>query len=281
MAKKSVQRKKVKIGIALFSQMIPFHRELKKGFLEEAKKRGDDLVTYSADHDLEKQAEQVRKLISQKVDVIVICPVDSMQIGKSIALANNADIPVFTADTKNMSNNGKVICAITSDNIQGGVLAARLMARAIRYEGRVVLLSHPGLTSCADRIEGFGTTIKEYPEITILRKLEILPLRQNIRKLMESILQGRERVKGIFAVSDEAALGALDAIQNVVTRIKVIIVGHDAIPEARKAIADGKIYADVRQHPIKIGHETIKIVHEYLEGLKVPPVHLVEVGTWT
>ncbi len=133
------QKKDIKIGVSLFSETIPFHQNLKKGLDEEAKKQNNDLITLSAEYDNDKQAEHVKDLISKKVDVIVICPIDSFVIGESILLANQAGIPVITADTANMSEKGEVISHITSDNIQGGKLAGKLMARAIKYEGNLLL----------------------------------------------------------------------------------------------------------------------------------------------
>ena len=275
------KKRKLRIGVTTFSKEIPFHQELEKGLYEEAKKQGDELIVYSGDNNHTKQAEQVKALISEKVDAIVICPVDSMAIGKSIDEANKAGIPVFTADTTNMSEEGKVITHITSDNLQGGKLAGRLLARAINYEGNVAVLTHPTITSCLERERGFRESIESYPDIKLVSELPALGSREEAKKATEKLLSGKAKIKGVFAVSDESALGALNAIEKPGKAEKMFIVGYDAIPEAKTAIAEGRIYADVRQFPIKIGQETIKIINEYFEGIKVPPIVLVEVGTWT
>ena len=62
---------------------------------------------------------------------------------------------------------------------------------------------------------------------------------------------------------------------------KVAIVGYDASPEARKAIAAGGMYGDAIQYPSKIGSTTIDIIHGYFGGKQPPPVIKIPVGTFT
>ena len=49
----------------------------------------------------------------------------------------------------------------------------------------------------------------------------------------------------------------------------VVIIGFDAVPEAREAIKAGKIYADVIQRPREIGKQTIQAVQTYISGGEV------------
>ena len=235
----------------------------------------------AAYYDQNKHAVQVETLISKKVDVIVITPVDSFIIGESITKANKAGIPVITTDTANMSEKGKVISHITSDNFQGGKLAAKLLARSIKYKGKAVILSLPTIESCIERVKGFKKAIEIYPDIEVLDELPVKADRKETEAIVQKILQEKKVIDGIFAVSDELILGALKAVESKKISKEIMLVGYDAIPEVRTAIADGRIYADVRQFPIKIGQETIKIINEHFEGIKVPPIVHMEVGTWT
>jgi hypothetical protein len=72
--------------------------------------------------------------------------------------------------------------------------------------------------------------------------------------------------------------------QRIIPRFLVIymvIVGYDATPEAKKAIADGRIYGDAIQYPVKIGTLAIQTISNHFAGKKVPEVVPVPVGTWT
>lgn len=62
----------------------------------------------------------------------------------------------------------------------------------------------------------------------------------------------------------------------------MIVVGYDATPEARTAIAsDTLLKADAVQDPVEIGRRTIEIVAQALAGQDVPPVVAVSVSLLT
>jgi ribose transport system substrate-binding protein len=97
----------------------------------------------------------------------------------------------------------------------------------------------------------------------------------------EDILQAHPGLDGIFGINDDSALGALAAIEKAGRSGRVTIVGFDAIPEARAAIAAGKIYADVIQQPREIGSRAVDAVAAYLSGQKVDPVTLIACQLFT
>ena len=270
------------IGISLLTNEHPFYRDLVEGIKSETEKIGGfELKIVYGEFDADKQAKQIEGFIADKVDVIVISPCSSVKIGDSIVKANNANIPVFTADISNNSGNGKVITHIASDNEQGGRLAARLIARAVGYSGKVGIIDHPGITSTEERVNGFREMIRKFPDIKVVSTVSAWGQREKAVVAMKKIVQDVPDVKGVFAINDVCALGALEVVEESKKTGQIFIVGYDAEMDVRKAISQGKIYADVRQYPLKIGQETIKSINEYFKGIKLPPVLLVEVGTWT
>ena len=61
----------------------------------------------------------------------------------------------------------------------------------------------------------------------------------------------------------------------------MVIIGFDAVPEAREAIGAGKIYADVIQKPAVIGARTIGAVTAYMAGERVASHILIPCGLYT
>ncbi len=83
---------------------------------------------------------------------------------------------------------------------------------------------------------------------------------------------------GIFGINDDSALGALAAVE-AAGRKGIVIVGFDAIPEARQAILRGSaLKADVVQYPLEIGRITIETIAQHLSGQPVPKDIPVKVG---
>jgi ribose transport system substrate-binding protein len=267
------------IGISLLTREHQFYRELETGLQSEATRKSFDLIVMSAEFDASRQEAQIQDFITKKVDAIIMAPCNSGTVGALIENANKAGIPVFTVDIANASVRGKVVSHIASDNIEGGRKAAELLAKALDGKGKVIIINHPGITSALDRAVGFREVMIKYPLIQIIADVPAWGQRDRAMAVMEDMLLKVNDIAGVFAINDDCALGVLAATE--AAGKKVMIVGYDATPEGKKAIADGKIYGDAIQFPVKIGVLAVKTIGDYFTGRKVPAVVPVSVGVWT
>ena len=69
----------------------------------------------------------------------------------------------------------------------------------------------------------------------------------------------------ILANNDEMALGAVQAIQ-AAGRTDIVVLGVDATPDARTAVADGTLAATVLQDPVGLGFGAIEMALKALAG---------------
>ncbi|MFI5251381.1 MAG: substrate-binding domain-containing protein [Bacteroidota bacterium] len=276
-AKKGKENKASKvIGVTLLTRAHVFYKDLEEGLRTEAAKNGYELVMSAADFDLGKQTSQIEDFITQKVDAIIVSPVDSRGIGPAIKKANDAKIPVFTADIA--AQEGDVVCHIASDNVAGGKLAGEYMAKILNGKGTVAIIGQPTITSVLDRTQGFKDAIAKFPGISIVADVNGEGVRDKALQAASDILQAHPNLDGIFGINDDSALGALDAVGQF-KRDKVSIIGYDATPPAADAILKGTaLKADVVQYPKKIGESTIAKIKEYFSGATVPKIMPVEVG---
>ncbi|MCL6520421.1 MAG: substrate-binding domain-containing protein [Armatimonadetes bacterium] len=275
-SKKEESKKQFRVGVTLLTKSHPFYQELEAAMRETAEKEGIELNIQSAEFKMDDQQAQIEDFITQQVDAIVVCPVDSDTIGGAIQRANEAKIPVFTADIK--ANEGDVVCHIASDNVAGGRLAGEYMAKLLKGKGKIIIIDHPKVMSVRDRTKGFVEAISKYPSIKIIDRPPGDGERTTSMNVMENMLQRHPDLDGVFAINDSTALGALAAIRQA-KRNDIVIVGYDGDPEARDEILrDSPLKADAVQHPRKIGEMTIKMVAKYLRGEKVPKVVPIEVG---
>jgi len=273
--KNEVKADKV-IGVSLLARAHVFYRDLETGLATEAKKNNYELVIAAAEFDLGKQIGQIEDFIARKVDAIIVCPVDSRGIGAGIKKANEAGIPVFTADIA--SQEGDVVCHIASDNVSGGRLAGEYLAKALGGKGKIAIINQPTVTSVLDRVQGFMEVIKKHPGISVVSDVNGQGVRDKAMQVAADVLQAHPQLNGVFGINDDSALGTLDAAQQF-RRTDLIIVGYDATPPAADAIRKGTMLkADVVQFPDKIGMITIQQVKEHFAGNPVPKVMPVEVG---
>ncbi len=264
------------IGVSLLARAHIFYRDLEEGLKQEAAKEHYELIITSADFDLGKQIAQIEDFVTRKVDAIIVCPVDSKGIGPGIKKANEANIPVFTADIA--AQEGNVVSHIASDNVAGGRLAGEYLGKILNGKGSVAIINHPMVTSVLDRVQGFKDALAKYPGITIVADVGGDGVRDKAMQVAADILQAHPKLDGIFGINDDSALGALDAAQQF-KRTNLVIIGYDATPPAVDAITKGSsLKADIIQYPTKIGITTIAKIKDHFAGVQVPNVVPVEVG---
>ncbi len=270
------------IGLSVLSTTNPFFNVIAEAMTEEGAKNGYRVQVVSGDFDVAKQQNQVKDFIVQKVAAIVLTPCDSKSIGPAIKEANEAGIPVFTADIKSLSPDAKVVCHIATDNYAGGKEAGKAMIEALGENGgKVLLLDFPLVESCQLRVKGFKEVIAAHNQGRTSGKIAIVSVldgggqKDKGYKAAEDSLQAHSDLSGIFAINDPSALGARAALEKAGKADQVKIIAFDGQPEGKQAIKDGKIYADPIQFPDRIGRETVKAIVKHFAGEDVPPEILI------
>jgi ribose transport system substrate-binding protein len=270
------------IGVSIQNREAQFYQDMESGMRTEAARYGYVLIVVDASRDNAKQQSQVEDFISKRVDAIVLTPYDSQAIGSAIAEANEAGIPVFTADIASTSREGRVVAHVASDNVQGGFEAGTLICRAVGSRGSIAIIDEPEVTSVQDRVKGFKDALAQLcPSVTVVADVDSGGTRDKASSDAGDILQAHRDLKGIFGINDDSALGALAAVKAAGLTGKIAIVGYDATAEARTAIASAQMYGDAIQYPARIGATTIDVIHDYFAGKKPPPVVKISVGTFT
>lgn len=264
------------IGVTLLTSTNPFFRVLGETIRAEADRHGYDVVLVSGDQDIGKQKNQVSDFIVQNVAAIVITPIDSKAIATSIKEANDAGIPVFTADVATTAPDVQVVSHVATDNYQAGRLAAQALIEAVGGQGKVGIIDMPEVESVIQRTEGFLAELAaSAPGIQVVARLPGAGAKDRSFTAAEDMLQAHPDLAGIFAINDPSALGAVAAIEKAGRAGRVKVVGVDGMPEGRQAIRDGKVYADAIQHPEEIARKTVEGIVRYMNGEAVPSQVLI------
>jgi len=265
------------VGVSLLTKSHKFYQDLEASMRKTAGRLGIELMVQSADFKVDNQTSQVEDFIHAGVNAIVICPADSKAIVGAVRKANEAKIPVFTADIAALG--GDVVCHIASDNVQGGRVIGEYLARLLKGKGKVGIIDHPITTSVQDRVGGFLEALKKSPGITVVARQSAEGQRAKAVEVAENMVEAHPDLNALFGINDDSALGAVQAVRQGGRANRVVIVGYDATPEARKEILAGSpLKADAVQHPEKIGQVTIETIDKYLRGERVPKLIPIEVG---
>lgn len=256
----------IHIGAALLTQSHPYQVDLKEAMEQEAAAKGVKLTVSIADQDLDKQLSQVEDFINQDVDAIIMVPVDADGVTGAIKKAQNAGIPVVTADTP--AANVEVDAHVGTDNYTGGLIAAEALAQFIDGKGDVGVITYPEVQSVRDRVEGFKKTMENYPDITIAKETPGRD-RQEAKAASEDMLTSIPGLAGIFGFGDDMAIAASQAVADAGT--DTVVVGFDGMDEALKTVdGDNAFYAVVVQYPDEIGKVAVDNALGLIDDEDVP-----------
>ncbi len=219
------------------------------------------------------------------IDYLVIAPTDKDQMVGPLQNALEAGIKIITVDTflgDGDYADGPVtfpLSYIGSDNVEGGRISARGLAKAIGGEGKVYINStNPNVSSVEGRAIGFNEVMdNEYPDI------EVIGLDFNLDDMNTAVQQTAatlERVPdlaGVFGTNVFSAQGAGTAVVNAGLGGAVQVVAYDATKFAIEQLREGVVSLVLAQKPFDMGYLAVSFAAADAAGVTSLPVR-VETG---
>jgi len=167
----------------------PFFGIVNSGIEKIVEQNNDELIVFDPALDYKKQIHGIENFIAQKVDAIFLNPTHWKKIKPALLAAEEAKIPVFVVDAP-VFDNDLVVSTISSDNFQAGVLCANHLIYKLKIiSGNIVLLINSKSKSSLERIEGFESIIKGYPDLKVVAKAECRGQTEITMPVMEKILK--------------------------------------------------------------------------------------------
>ena len=182
--------------------------------------------------------------------------------------AQDAKIPVIAFDS-GVDSDIPVATAAT-DNLAASALAADKMAELIGGSGEIALVVHSQTSRTGiDRRDGFVNRIAEtYPDIQIVATEYGDGDQLKSTEITKAILAANPDIKGIFGANEGSAIGVLNGVREMGS--KVVVIGYDSGAAQKAAIRDGTMAGAITQNPVGIGYETVKAAVAAAKGETVP-----------
>ena len=220
----------------------------------------------SDETDHTRQIQIVDSMIARRVDAIAISATDERALVAPLKRAIAARIPVAMFDSA--ADIEDYVTFVATDNHAAGCTAARTLAALIGNSGKIaMIMQKPGGTSTGLRETGFADTIaKEFPGVTIAARQFGMADPARSRAAAENILTAQPSLAGIFASSEAASIGAIQAIRTRGLSRKVRLVTFDSSETHLAALDDGTIDAMMVQDPFRIGYEAVRALAQKLSG---------------
>jgi len=231
---------------------------------------GPDRETNSA-----RQIEIVNEAIARQVEGVVLAPVDRTALVPSVDRLAGLKIPCVIVDSG--LDAVHFVSFASTDNYQGGVLAAQRMGHVLGGKGNVLIVRHiVGSHAAVKRVSGFVDTISnDFPGIKIVESQSGQDTAEISKQVTKEMLQRHPDVQGLFACNVDVSVGALQALQEA-KRTDVKMVAFDPDKSLIDGLRSGEVAAIIVQDPYKMGYEGLKALALHNKGQSSP--RLIDTG---
>lgn len=247
------------------------------GAKEAGKDYGYEIIFDGPDRETNyaRQIQIVENAIARHVEGVVLAPVDRQNLVPSVDKLNELNIPCVIVDSG--LDAVHFLSFASTDNYQGGVLAAQQMGHVLGGKGNVLVVRHiAGSHAAVKRVSGFMDTISnDFPGIKIVDSQSGQDSAVIAKKVTEEMLQRNPDVQGLFACNVDMSVGALQALQEQ-NRTEVKMVAFDPDKSLLDGLRSGQVAAIIVQDPYKMGYEGVKVVALHNKGQSSP--RLIDTG---
>jgi ribose transport system substrate-binding protein len=257
---------KDKVTIALVPGLTAdgFYVTMHHGAEAAAKAVGAELIYQgAAEWNVSLQVPVLDAVIAKKPDAIMIAPTDKVQLVAPLKKAHDAGIPIVCVDTfigtgVFQTGSGDAdfpIAYVASDNVLGGRMAARALAKAINEKGKVYVSNvKPGVSTTDQREEGFKDEMKKYSGVEVLETQFNDDDANKAAAQVQAVFGRVPDLAGVFGANLFSASGTANGVTQAGQAGKIKIAGFDA-PESMVAqLKDGTFTLTIAQHPAEIGY---------------------------
>lgn len=253
----------------------PFYITMERGAKQAADLMGVNLIVQIPETwNATVQTPIIDAIISRgDIDFMFLAPVDKEAMIELLKRVVDAGIPMLTVDTfigDGDYANGLVtfpLSYIGSDNVEGGMIAARALAEALGGKGKVYVQNvKPGISTTDQREEGFKKGVAAVPG------MELVGVDYNDddagkgQAQTAAVLQREPELAGIFGTNVFSAQAAANAVKNAGLSGKVKVVAFDATEFAIQMLKEGTVDLVIAQKPAEMGFFAVEMGMAYLNG---------------
>jgi ABC-type sugar transport system substrate-binding protein len=226
----------------------------------------------SSDGDAAKQATQIRTLISQGVNALIVNPVDSAAIAPTLAYAASKHIPVVTVDVA--PTKGKVYMIVRADNVLYGTSACKYIGTHAKGAGHVAMLEGDlASINGSDRRDGFLKCMKAYPKLKVVQYQTKWDTPTAVNDAKTAMSQYSD-LKGIYVHWSGPVPGIIQAEKASGKFTKVGAAGHivmfsdDGTPQEHGWIRTGQLDGTISQPATLYAQYAVFYAKQALLGVK-------------
>ena len=250
-----------------------FLRSVVKGAREEARRQGAVLVVSNAGSGTTPLA-QVDRLVDQDVDAVVI---DAEGSGSRAAESvREVDVPVIAVGA--VVPGLRATTSVVGENVVAGRIAAEYLFFRMGGTGTAaeIVASPPGPATQAVR-RGFREIAERTPTVTVGARQTSPASTAAAASLASRLFKSNPELEGVFAGTDEIALGVVQAARRLGILGRVVVVGVGGTAPALSAVRAKRLEGAVRLNAEELGRLAVDAAVRAARGNPAPRRRVVDV----
>ena len=190
---------------------------------------GVNFVYADAENNSSKQISQVRQMLDEGIDLLIISPNEAKPLTGVVEEAYRKGVPVIIVDRKTASS--LYTAYVGANNYEIGKMAGQYLGATSKNEINLLeVMGLPGSSPAIERDRGFEDGIKKFTNIHVQYKIYGDWLKEHA---ISQLLSNKDRLQGInavFAHNDVMASATRSVINSLHLPQKIRIIGVDALP---------------------------------------------------
>lgn len=203
--------KKISVGYVVSTMNHEWYMNIVNGAKEEAKRLDIDLKLADANMDVTAQINACENFIAQKVDVLIVTPVDANAVAPVIKKAKDAGIKVATES--NIVEGADTFVGITNKAAAKNVgLWFADYAKKNNLDPKILIVGLPAFEDCRQRVEGFKEGMDEGGlKYAIVQEVDGQGDKEKSLVASTDALTAHKDVNVIFGINDNSTTGGMAA----------------------------------------------------------------------
>lgn len=252
------------------TSVTPFGVHLYQNLRDQCEAHGWQLICLDAERDAAKQATQADAMLQMDIDLFLFWPADGTAGVTICRQFHDAGIPVVVMNADVDADGADYTTAFVGpDQYQIGCdIASYLMSTTQQPCSAVIISGGVASNQFIQRTQGFTDTIDD--NLISIRQIEYSESdRSKAQTIMENYLIAYDDIDIVYCMSDNLALGAVNAIR-AAGRPEIRVVSIDGMAEAFTAIQNCEIELTVLQPPSAEVDQFVLVAQQIFAGEALP-----------
>lgn len=233
-----------------------------------------EYVSPEDEKDIEGQISLIDKAAADKVDGIVIAPINADDMNEAMQKAKESGVSVVTIDSKCSLDD---MVYIGTDNYVAGTIAGTEASKMLTESKKAAIIALTEESTLSVRWKGFEDAVASDPSISIVEKTYCNSDKETAKQQAAELIDKYPDLEMLCGVNQTTTLAICETVAEKGVGGKIKVVGYDAAESEVEYINQGILTGTIVQSPYNMGYLGVKNVADMSDGKSVSKI--IDTGT--